>query len=133
MGLGVRAKIAAFCRELGDESDGSLRNLAREHGPDMEAVFAQAEGDLRTGQVSPRLEADLDALDAMLRQAEGQSLYPGATRGYQPLPGPGGGTGAQWWTCPRNRCAGRGRVRVAQQPPACAATGEPLVAGPLPE
>jgi len=133
MEISLTAKIAAFCRELGDDSDDSLRNMARRHGPDMESVFAHAEESLKAGQTGPELEANLDSLDVMVKKAEGQGLYPAATRGYTPLPGPGGPSGAQWWTCPRNRCAGRGRVRAGQQPPECAATGEQLVPGPLPE
>jgi hypothetical protein len=129
MEITLTAKIAAFCRELGDESDDSLRALAREQN--MESVFSRAEDSVKSGQITSALEVDLDALDAMVRKAEGQGLYPAATRGYTPLPGPGGSSGAQWWICPRNLCAGRGRVRAGQQPPVCAATGAQLVPGPL--
>ncbi len=99
----------------------------------MEAVFRRAEETLKASQIDSRLEADLDLLDGMVRRVEGQGLYPGPTRSYTPLPGPGSGTGAQWWTCPRKQCAGRGRVRPGQEPPVCAAAGAQLVPGPLPE
>ena len=131
MEIRLTAKIAAFCRELGDESDEGLRAIAR--GQDMESVFVHAEGLLQAGRTGPELEADLDSLDVMVRLVEGHRLYPTATRGYLPLPGAEGGTGAQWWTCPRNRCRGRGRVRPGQEPPLCGATGEQLNQGPLPE
>jgi hypothetical protein len=128
MKIDLTMKIAAFCRELGDTT---LQEMARQEN--KEAVYKRAEESLRAGRIGPELEADLDVLDEMVRLVEGQGLYPGATRSYQPLPGGGAGTGAQWWTCPRNRCAGRGRVRAGQQPPVCGATGEQLVPGPLPE
>jgi hypothetical protein len=126
--IDLAVKIAAFCRELDDTT---LLDMAREQS--MEAVYKRAEELLKAGRIGRELEADLDLLDDMVRRVEGQGLYPGATRSYQPLPGGGPGTGAQWWTCPRSRCAGRGRVRSDQQPPVCGATGEPLVPGPLPE
>jgi hypothetical protein len=129
--MALAAKIAAFCRELGDGSDDSLRALARKQN--MEAVFSRVEDSVKAGQVSPGLDADLDSLDVMVRQAEGQGLYPAATRGYAPLPGPGSRSGAQWWACPRNLCTGRGRVQAGQQPPVCAATGAQLVPRPFPE
>lgn len=128
MKIELTAKIAAFCRELDDTT---LLDMAREQS--MEAVYKRAEESLKAGRIGPELGADLDSLDDMVRRVEGQGLYPGATRSYQPLPGGGVGTGAQWWTCPRSRCAGRGRVRSGQAPPVCGATGEPLVPGPLPE
>jgi hypothetical protein len=131
MEITLAAKIAAFCRELGDESDGSLRAMA--HTQNMESVFTRAEDAVQSGQISPELEANLDSLDLMVKRAEGQGLYPAATRSYMPLPGPGGGSGAQWWVCPRNLCAGRGRVQARKQPPVCVAAGEQLVPGPLPE
>jgi hypothetical protein len=127
----LTAKIAAFCRELGDESDNSLRALARKMN--MESVFSHAEDSVKAGQINSELEDSLDALDVMVRNDQGQGLYPPVTRGYTPLPGPGGSSGAQWWTCPRNLCVGRGRVRAGQQPPVCAAAGVQLVPGPLPE
>src|SRR5689334_19301791 len=107
--MDLTVKVAAFCRELGDSV---LREMAQQQH--MESVYERAEVSLKAGRIGPELEADLDLLDEMVRRVEGQGLYPGATRSYQPLPGlPGGGagTGAQWWTCPRSRCAGRGRVR----------------------
>jgi hypothetical protein len=128
MEISLTAKVAAFCRELGDDS---LRDLARR--ADMEPVFLQAEEFLKAGRIGPELEADLDSLDAMVRRIEGQGLYPAASRSYTPLPGPAGGIGAQWWACPRGRCAGRGRVRPGQEAPVCDATGERLVARPMQE
>ncbi len=122
-------KIAAFCRELGDSA---LQEMAQRQN--MEPVYKRAEESLKAGRVGPELEADLDVLDDMARRVDGQGLYPAATRGYQPLPGGRAGTGVQWWTCPRGRCAGRGRVvRPDQKPPVCGATGESLVPGPLPK
>ena len=121
-------KVAAFCRELGDNT---LQEMA--HQENMEAVYQRAAESLVVGRIGPELETDLDALDAMVRRVEGQGLYPHVTRSYQPLPYPGTGTGAQWWTCPSGRCAGRGRVQPGQQPQVCAATGTQLVPGPLPE
>jgi hypothetical protein len=98
-------KISAFCRELGDSV---LREIAvREN---METVFRRAEESLKAGQIGSRLEADLDLLDGMVRRVEGQGLYPEPTRSYSPLPGPGSGAGAQWWTCPRRQCAGSARA-----------------------
>ena len=126
--MDLTVKIAAFCRELGDSA---LQEMARQQN--KEAVYKRAEESLRAGRIGPELEADLDVLDEMVRRIEGQGLYPAATRNYQPLPGGGAGTGAQWWTCPRNRCAGRGRVRAGQQAPICGATGAQLVPRPLPE
>ena len=126
--MDLTVKIAAFCRELDDTT---LLDIAREQK--MEAVYKRAEESLKAGRIGPELETDLDLLDDMVRRVEGQGLYPGATRSYQPLPGGGAGSGAQWWTCPRGRCAGRGRVRPGQAPPVCRATGEQLAPGPLPE
>ena len=128
MEIDLTVKIAAFCRELGDST---LQEMARQQNE--EAVYERAEESLKAGRTSPELEADLDSLDEMVRRVEGQGLYPSATRSYQPLPDPGMGTGAQWWTCPSGRCAGRGRVRPDQESPVCVATGEQLVPGPLPE
>jgi hypothetical protein len=123
------AKVAAFCRELGGTT---LSDMACEQA--MESTFKRAVESLKAGSAGPELEADLDALDEMVWRAEGQGLYPSATRAYTPLPaGYGAAAGAQWWTCPRGWCAGRGRVKPGQAAPSCAAAGEPLVAGPLPE
>lgn len=123
-------KAAAFCRELGDTA---LADMACQE-KDMELVYRRAEQSLNAGRIGPQLEADLDALDAMVRRAAGQGLYPSPTRITYPgsLPGAATGSGAQWWTCPRNWCAGRGRVKPGQEPPSCAAAGECLVARPLP-
>jgi hypothetical protein len=125
--MDLSVKIAAFCRELGDTT---LREMAQEN-EETEKAYGRAEKALKDGQPSPGLEADLDLLNAMVEKREGQGLYP-VTRAYQPWPDPGRGTGAQWWTCPRDRCAGRGRVKPGQAPPLCGATGEQLVPGPLP-
>ena len=127
MDVAIAVKVAAFCRELGDDT---LRNLAHEHGLDRE--FLQARDAVRAGQIGPDLEADLDALHAMVTKAEGQGLYPAPVRQFTPLPGLSGTSGARWWICPRGNCAGRGRVRPGQDPPLCQAIGEPLVPGPLP-
>ena len=93
MGMTLAAKIAAFCRELGDESDdASAPWPASRH---MESVFTDAEESVKAGQIGPELEADLDSLDEMVRGVEGQGLYPAATRGYAPLPGRPGRAVAQ--------------------------------------
>lgn len=126
MGLSLPEKIAAFCRELGDSS---LLDLARQNG--LEQVFARARTSLQNGLIDAALEADLDAIDAMARRTEGEGLYPAAVRGMPDWPGAGASSGAQWWACPTQRCAGRGRVRPGQQPPVCAATGQPLEPRPL--
>jgi hypothetical protein len=126
--MDLAVKVAAFCRELGDNT---LREMAQRDKKTDDA-YKRAMKSLQDGQIGPGLEADLDLLDDMVRRAEGQGLYPAPTRAYQPLPDPGRGTGAQWWTCPSDRCAGRGRVKPGQESPVCAATGEQLVPGPLP-
>ena len=124
--MDLAMKIGAFCRELGDNT---LRAMALRDN--KEPVYERAEESLKAGQIGPELEADLDLLDEMVRGVTGQGLYPAVTRGFGPLPGYGRETGAQWWTCPRGRCSGRGRVLPDQAPPVCGATGEPLVPGPL--
>lgn len=130
--MDLPAKVAAFCREL---ADSTLSDMAGRQ-KDMETAYRRAEESLKAGRTGPELEADLDALDAMVRKETGQSLYPSATRTFQQLPSytplSPQGTGAQWWTCPHDWCTGRGRVRPGQDPPSCGVTGEPLVAGPLP-
>jgi hypothetical protein len=129
MGFGLPEKAAAFCRELGDAS---FLELARQNG--LEHVMGRARAALESGRIDATLESDLDALDAALRQVDGEGLYQVAVvRGYAPWPGTAGGTGAQWWACPTQRCAGRGRVKPGQQPPVCAAAGAPLEARPLQE
>jgi len=67
-------------------------------------------------------------------------MYPPVTRGFKPLPGaygpfPGADnrTGAQWWTCPGDWCAGRGRVRPQQPAPVCAVSGQVLTSQPVPD
>jgi hypothetical protein len=120
-------KVAIFCCEL----DGNaLQNAVRKQG--KEELFQHAVDILKEGDIGPALEADLDALDAMVRQEDGQGLFL-VTRSYSPLPPYSGDNGARWWTCPRGRCVGRGRVQPLQQPPMCTATSEYLRPGPLPE
>ena len=126
--MGLLEKAAAFCRELGDAS---FLELARRNG--AEHVLIRARTALEDCRIDAALEADLDSLDATLRDAEGEGLYPAAVRDYAPWPGTGSGTGAQWWACPNQRCAGRGRVRPGQQPQVCAITGDPLEPKPLQE
>jgi hypothetical protein len=128
MGLGLPEKAAAFCRELGDDN---LLDLARQNG--LEQVFTRARTSLQNGRIDATLEADLDAIDAMALRVDGQGLYPAAVRGMPDWPGTGASTGAQWWACPTERCAGRGRVKPGQQQPVCAATGQPLEARLLQE
>jgi hypothetical protein len=118
-------KITTFCRELDDTV---LLDLARKQ--DKEGLLLRARDAVRKGDIGPALEADLDALDQMVQLQTGQRLFP-LTRGYSPLPGHQGGSGAQWWTCPARACAGRGRVKPGQQPPVCGVTGKDLVPGPL--
>lgn len=126
--MDLPAKIAVFCRELGGNR---LLEIARQQ--QAEELLRVAEEALRSGRISPELEANLDQLDRVVAQAEGRGLYPAPLRGYQPLPGPVRQTGARWWTCPLGQCSGRGRVRPGQQAPGCvAAGGSPLVPGPLP-
>ncbi|MFF7882780.1 hypothetical protein ACH40F_09735 [Streptomyces sp. NPDC020794] len=130
MGIDLAVKVAAFCRELGDSA---LADLARSNG--LGPLYQHAEQALRAGRIDPQLETQLDALDAMVRRTEGKGLYPSATwrAGYPgQLPGAEAGSGARWWVCPRAWCAGHGRVRSGQLPPRCAASGDPLTAGPLP-
>jgi hypothetical protein len=120
-------KVAVFCRELGEDT---LQSLARKQ--QKEELLRRAQDAVRAGQAGPALEADLDAVDAMVKQEYGQGLFV-VTRGFGPLPPYRGATGAQWWTCPHSLCSGRGRVLPGQHPPVCAATSQELIAGPLPE
>ena len=120
-------KITTFCRELGDTT---LLELARKQ--DNEALYRRAVDTLRAGDIGPALEADLDALDEAVKRETGQRLFPVTRGGYSPLPPYRSNPGAQWWTCPGRRCAGRGRVKPGQQPPVCGVTGEEVVPGPLP-
>jgi hypothetical protein len=124
--MDLMAKITTFCRELDDPT---LLELVRNQN--KEGLFQRAKDAVGAGDIGPALEADLDALDEVVQQETGQRLFM-VTRGYSPLPRYQGDPGAQWWTCPVGRCAGRGRVRADQQPPVCAAAGEQLVPGPLP-
>jgi hypothetical protein len=125
--MDLQAKVAAFCREL---DDSSLAEIAVRQG--MKPTLEHATELLGSGQIGPDLEAALDSLDQMMRQSEGLGLYPPAVRTYQPVPDPVRQSGAQWWTCPRGQCTGRGRVQPGQQPPVCLAAGEPLAPGPFP-
>jgi len=128
--IDLKVKIAAFCRELGGSI---LRETAHEQGEGKELAFQRAEASFKAGRDDAELEADLDLLDEMVRQVMGTGLFSSRPRGYGPLPhGSGPETGAQWWTCPHDRCTGRGRVQPGVRPPVCAATGEPLTPGPLP-
>lgn len=127
MEIDLAVKVAAFCRELGDSP---LREMAQRDKATDDA-YKRAAKSFEDGQIGSGLEADLDVLDDMVRRDDGQGLY-SPTRAYQPLPDPGRGTGAQWWPCPSDRCAGQGRVKPGQEPPVCAANGEQLVPGPLP-
>jgi hypothetical protein len=120
-------KVTIFCRELGE---GTLQSLARKQH--KEELLRRAQDAIEAGQAGPGLEADLDAIDAMVKQEYRQGLFV-VTRGFGPLPPYHGDTGAQWWTCPRRLCSGRGRVLPGQDPPVCAATSQELIAGPLPE
>jgi hypothetical protein len=75
----TRRLLYLSCRELGDTA---LADIARQEG--MEPVYRRAEEFLKAGRTGPELEADLHALDAMVRQVEGQGLYPSATRTIYP-------------------------------------------------
>jgi len=124
----LATKIAAFCREL---TEPTLADLARER--DAQEVYRRAQEALRTGDLGSGFESDLDTLDALVFAATGQSLFGPVIRTYAPLASTAGGeAGAQWWTCPRALCSGRGRVRSGQSPHSCGATGQQLVAGPFP-
>lgn len=122
-------KVAAFCRELRDDT---LAKLASQRA--MEETYLRAVKKLRAGEIDRQLEEDLDALDSLARKVLHYSLYSTASRTYSPPPIPAqAGAGAQWWTCPHGWCAGRGRVRPGQVPPMCTATVTPLEAGPFPQ
>ncbi|MEU0519996.1 hypothetical protein [Streptosporangium sp. NPDC006007] len=122
----IRVKISGFCRELGDET---LLLLAREEG--KEPVYLRVRAALESGRMDREFEADLDVLSSMVEDSTGHGLFPSATRGYSPLPGMSGSAGAQWWSCPRDRCAGRGRVMAGRPTPVCGVGGEPMTAKPL--
>lgn len=125
--MNLSAKVAAFCRELGDSS---LAEIASKLG--MTPVLDRATELLKSGDIGPELGVILDSLDQMLRQSAGTGLYPPVVRTFQPLPGPVTQSGAQWWTCPRGQCTGRGRVLPGQLAPVCLAAGAPLTPGPFP-
>jgi hypothetical protein len=68
MDIPLNTKITAFCRRLGDST---LHDLARDHGVVSECEHALVA--IQAGQIGPHLEADLDALDAMVARAMGGS------------------------------------------------------------
>ncbi|MEV4015684.1 hypothetical protein AB0J35_34795 [Nonomuraea angiospora] len=125
MGVDVPTKISGFCRHLGDES---LSALVRQKK--MEAVYQRVRSALESGRIDDQLEADLDTINSMVLDFTGYSLI-SSTRTYSPLPGAPRSTGAQWWSCPRERCVGRGRVKAGEAAPICGISGEPLAQKPL--
>lgn len=125
MGMDVQTKISGFCRYLEDES---LLTLVRQK--EMEDIYRRVRSALESGQIDGKLEADLDTLNSMMLDSTGYSLY-STTRSYSPLPGTSHSTGAQWWSCPREHCVGRGRVKAGQTAPICSISGEPLAQKPL--
>ena len=125
--MDLKAKVAAFCREL---SAAELIALAADNG--MTDVLEHAQEAVKEGHFTARLESELDSLDALLRRSKRLGMYPPVVRGFAPVPGATPDPGAQWWTCPQDRCAGRGRVRAGQHTPVCAMTGQMLVSRPLP-
>ncbi|MFG2004247.1 hypothetical protein ACGFNU_34315 [Spirillospora sp. NPDC048911] len=127
MTLGLDEKVAAFCRELNTPV---LPDLAAEHG--AADIVERLRNAVTAGRVGPAEEADLDALDALVRQVEGVGLYPGDVRSYRPLTGAAPASGAAWWSCPAGLCAGYGRVKPGQDPPVCGAIGTELVSRPTP-
>jgi hypothetical protein len=122
----IKVKISGFCRQLGDDT---LERLAREEG--QFAVYARARAALESGSIDQALEADLDALNAIVVASTGHGLYPTSTRSLSSLPGTSGAHGAQWWSCPLDACVGRGRVKPSQPTPTCGITGDPLTTKPL--
>jgi hypothetical protein len=130
MAIDLRVKVAVFCRELGGPV---LRGILQGCGEEEKLTFQRAEAAFQAGRNDEQLEADLDTLDKTVRQVTGTGLFSPGLRRYRPLPhGSGPETGAQWWTCPRQQCVGRGRVRAGAPVPVCAVNGVPLTAGPLP-
>lgn len=125
--MDLRAKVAAFCREL---SAGELNTLAADNG--MTGVLEHAQEAVREGNLTAQLDSDLDRLDALLKRSKRLGMYPPVVRGFAPMPGANPDPGAQWWACPHDRCTGHGRVRPGQTPPVCAMTGQILVSRPLP-
>jgi hypothetical protein len=125
--MDMKTKISVFCGEL---EDGELARLADDSG--MTEVLERARSAIAAGDIGTQLEADLDALDVFLRGSRSLGMYPPVTRGFRPLPGVAGSTGAQWWTCPRHWCAGRGRVRPQQPAPICAVTGQIAIPRSMP-
>ena len=122
----METKIAAFCQEIaGDE----LARLAA--GKGMTDVLENARTALASGDTDARLEADLDALDMLMKTSRNLGMYPPVTRSFKPLPGASDKTGAQWWTCPGGWCAGRGRVHPQQPAPVCAVAGQVLTSRPV--
>jgi hypothetical protein len=124
--MDMETKVAAFCQEIaGDE----LASLAADKG--MTGVLENARTALASGDTDARLEADLDALDTLMKTSGKLGMYPPVTRSFKPLPGASDETGAQWWTCPGGWCAGRGRVRPQHPAPVCAVAGQVLTPRPV--
>lgn len=86
--IDLTVKVAAFCRELGDNT---LQEMAQRDKKTDDA-YKRAVKSFEDGRIGSGLEADLDLLDDMVRRDDGQGLYP-PTRAYQPLPDPGRGQG----------------------------------------
>lgn len=127
MRLTLADKVAAFCRELGDDS---LVETVRRIG--LQERFVRAQEAVRDGRVDTVLETELDAIDETLRRIDGDGIYPPSSRAFEAWPSGERDSGARWWACPAGRCVGRGRVLAAQSAPVCSALGRPLEAGPFP-
>jgi hypothetical protein len=102
--------------------------MARDQG--LEDTWRRASEALRAGRLGVELEKDLDALDAMVARVQPGGLFSGS-REYRPLPGGGPASGAAWWSCPLDLCAGRGRVLPRQKAPVCGIGRRSLTATPL--
>ncbi|SDM38239.1 hypothetical protein [Nonomuraea jiangxiensis] len=126
MRLDLSRKIAAFCRET---EGGTLQELTALEG--REDLFLHVRDELAAGRMPHSLEADLDTLNGLAERRLGKGFYPSTSRAA-PLPGHEEATGAQYWSCPRGRCSGRGRVRPGQAPPFCALGSADLIAEPIP-
>ena len=86
----METKVAAFCQEIaGDE----LARLAADKG--MTEVLENARTALASGDTDARLEADLDALDMLMKTSGNLGMYPPVTRSFKPLPGASDRTGAR--------------------------------------
>jgi len=62
--MGLSVKVAAFCRELGDNT---LREMAH-RDKETDGAYIRTEESLKDGQIGPGLEADLDLRLAHARQ-----------------------------------------------------------------